>query len=56
MKVKLLTGMAGADFSHQVGAEIEVEKKEGARLVEAGLAVPVVEKKERATRTPKEKR
>tara|TARA_R110002126_G_scaffold4504_2_gene23717 strand:+ start:3221 stop:3385 length:165 start_codon:yes stop_codon:yes gene_type:complete len=34
--------MAGADFSHNFGDEIEVTDVEGKRYIEAGIAEPVI--------------
>ena len=42
MKIRMLTSMAGADFSHNFGDEIEVTDAEGKRFIEAGIAEPVV--------------
>lgn len=38
MKVKLLTSLCGADFSHHAGDEIEVSEKEALNLINAGFA------------------
>ena len=38
MKVKLLTSLCGADFSHHAGDEIEVSDKEALNLINAGFA------------------
>lgn len=43
MKVKLLISRAGRDFVQKAGDEIDVSDAEGARLIEAGKAVPVRE-------------
>lgn len=56
MKVKLLISRAGAGFSQNVGDEIDVSEAEGLRLVQAGKAVAVAEKRETATRKPAETR
>lgn len=45
MKVKLLTSMAGIDFSHNAGDEIDCNEAEAKRFIEAGIAEPIVEKK-----------
>lgn len=45
MKVKLLTGMAGADFSHAPGSVVEFDAATAKRLLESGQAVPVAEKR-----------
>ena len=41
MKVKLLVGMAGIDFSHNAGDTIDCNEAEGKRFIEAGIAEPV---------------
>jgi len=41
MKVKLLVGMAGIDFSHNAGDEIDCNEAEGKRFIEAGIAEPI---------------
>lgn len=56
MKVKLLTGRAGSDWSQDAGQVVEVSKEEGQRLVESGQAEPVQEKREKATQSSGEKR
>lgn len=51
MKIKLLCSRAGIDFAQNAGDEIEVSADEGARMIEAGQAVPVGEPKvERAVK------
>jgi len=40
MKVRLLVGMAGIDFSHNAGDEIDCNEAEGKRFIEAGIAEP----------------
>ena len=40
MKVKMLTGMAGHDLSLAPGDVYDCDDEEGARLIEAGHAVP----------------
>jgi hypothetical protein len=51
MKVKLLVGRASADFSQNAGDVVDVDINEGARMIEAGQAVPVIEQKtERAVK------
>lgn len=37
-KVKLLTSMAGIDFSHNVGDVIDCNDAEAKRFIEAGIA------------------
>lgn len=60
MKVKLLVGRAGADFSNSPGEVIDVDAAEGQRLCESGQAEAVAAStrgkkgtKERAVRAPK---
>ena len=57
MKVRLLTSMAGIDFSHNQGDEIDCNEAEAKRFIEAGIAEPIATSKvERAvpkTRTKK---
>lgn len=54
MKIRMLVSMAGTDFALNVGEETErFADKEAARMVDAGLAVPVSEPKtERAVKKP----
>lgn len=40
-KVKLLTSMAGIDFSHNQGDVIECNEAEAIRFISAGIAEPV---------------
>jgi hypothetical protein len=40
-KVKLLTSMAGIDFSHNAGDVIDCNEAEAARFIAAGIAEPV---------------
>lgn len=56
MKVRLLTSRAGQGWSQAAGDEIEVSSQEGARLIEMHRAVPIREKREKATRAPPEVR
>jgi hypothetical protein len=51
-KVKLLTGMAGTDFSHNSGDVIDVSETQAKRFVEAGIAelVEAPKKIERAVK------
>lgn len=44
-KVKLLTSMAGIDFSHNAGDVIDCNEAEAKRFFEAGIAEPVAEKR-----------
>lgn len=49
-KIKLLTSMAGIDFSHNAGDVIDTNEAEALRFISAGIAEPIEEKKvERAT-------
>jgi hypothetical protein len=50
VKVKLLTGMAGADRSWSPGDQFECDPAEAARLIEAGVAEAIAAPIERATR------
>jgi hypothetical protein len=43
MKIRFLAALAGADFAHDVGAEVEFPDEEAARLVEAGIAEPATD-------------
>ena len=53
-KVKLLTSMAGIDFSHNSGDIIDCNDAEAKRFIEAGIAEPYVEPKvERAVKKAK---
>ena len=54
MKIRMLTSMAGADFVHNRGDEIEIDDKTGKRYIEAGIAEPVsnASKGERAVKKP----
>lgn len=53
MKIKLLTSRSGLDGAFAIGDEIDVSDAEGARMIEAGQAMPVrAEKRETATRKP----
>lgn len=56
MKVKLITGRAGVNWSQAAGEEIEVSNEEGKRLIEMQRAVLVREKREKATRQSQEER
>lgn len=49
-KIKLLTSMAGIDFSHNQGDIIDCNDAEAVRFIEAGLAEPIADepKPERA--------
>ena len=52
MKIKMLTSMAGAEFALSVNEETDrFSEKEAIRLIDAGYAVPVGERKmERAVK------
>jgi len=56
-KVRLLTSMAGVDFSHNAGDEIDCNAAEAKRFIENGIAEPIaetkVEKAVKKTRTRK---
>jgi len=41
MKIKMLTGMAGVDYSLSPGDERDFDDAEAIRLIDAGFAVPV---------------
>lgn len=52
-KVKLLTSMAGIDFSHNAGDTIDCNEAEAVRFIAAGIAEPVeTAKVERAVAKP----
>lgn len=52
-KVKLLTSMAGIDFSHNRGDIIDCNEAEALRFIAAGIAEPVeTAVVERAVKTP----
>lgn len=53
MKIKLLTPRSGPKGSLNVGDEIEVSEPEGKRLIEAGKASPVSDRKPKRTATAK---
>jgi len=44
MKIRMLTSIAGAGFSRGPGEEWDTDDKQAIRLINAGYAVPVVEK------------
>lgn len=52
MKIKLLTGIAGRDFSHAPGAVVDMSAKVARRLIAAGYAEKV--EPETATAEPAE--
>lgn len=57
-KVKLLTSIAGIDFSHNQGDEIDCNDAEAKRYIEAGIAEPIsapakVERAVKKTKTRK---
>lgn len=41
MLVEMLVGMAGVDFSHTPGQQVEMDDQAAKRLIEAGFASPV---------------
>lgn len=41
VKIKLLTSIAGDNYSHQAGEEISVDSAEAKRFLESGQAEPV---------------
>jgi hypothetical protein len=45
MKIRMLTGLSGLEYSLSPGDEQDFPNDEALRLVEAGYAVPVVEAK-----------
>ena len=51
-KVRLLTSMAGIDFSHNQGDVIDCNEAEAVRFIKAGIAEPVeAAKPERAVKS-----
>lgn len=57
MKIRMLTSIAGIDFSVNANEETDRFSDDDAiRLIEAGHAVPVADPVERAVRKPVEKR
>jgi len=56
-KVRLLTSMAGINFSHNAGDEIDCNAAEAKRYIDAGIAeaieAPKIEKAVRKTATRK---
>ncbi len=59
MKVKLLTGMAGAGFAHSPGDELEVgvdlSKADADRMIERGMAEQVGAPRETASTQPSDR-
>ena len=57
MKIRMLTGQAGLDFTRDIGKEYDVEAEEAKRLIESGQAEPVKSQKVEKTtiRKPKKK-
>ena len=53
MKVRLLTGMAGIDFSHNAGDEIDCNEAEAKRFIQAGIAEAVEKPKSKVERAAK---
>lgn len=45
MKIKLLTSLAGVDFSYAAGDVVELSEDDSQRLIERGLAEVVAKKK-----------
>lgn len=41
MKVRLLKSLAGVDFSHNAGDEIDCNEAEAKRFIENGIAEPI---------------
>ena len=57
MKLRLLTSMAGIDYSHNQGDIIEINDPEAAkRYIENGVAEPVAPAKEKAAKKTPAKR
>lgn len=52
-KVKLLTSMAGIDFSHNQGDVIDCNDAEAARFIASGIAEAISAPVERAVKTKK---
>ena len=53
MKIKMLVGLSGIEYSLSPGDEREFPDNEAIRLIDAGFAVPAVEEKvERAVAQP----
>ena len=51
-KVRLLTSMAGIDFSHNQGDVIDCNEAEAVRFIKAGIAEPIeAAKPERAVKS-----
>lgn len=52
MKIRLIQSVAGADFAHKAGDEVEWKPDADAkRLIEAGIAEPVAPKRKKKTET-----
>ncbi len=52
MKIRMLVGQAGIDFTRDPGTEHDLPEAEALRMIEAGIAAPVAPAKaERATAT-----
>ncbi len=45
MKIKLIHALAGVTFSYRRGEVIDIDDAEAVRLINGGLAAPVVEDK-----------
>lgn len=52
-KLKLLTSMAGINFSHNAGDVIDCNDAEAARFIAAGIAEAAENKVERAVKKPR---
>lgn len=53
-KVRLLTSMAGINFSHNAGDVIDCNEAEARRFIEGGIAEPLSETRiETATKKPR---
>lgn len=56
MRVKAIVCISGADHTINVGDEVEMEDAEAVRHIQAGHAVPVAPKVERAVKAAPETR
>ncbi|WP_037392835.1 hypothetical protein [Sinorhizobium fredii] len=57
MKIKMLVGLAGNEYSLSPGDERDFPQNEAIRLIDAGYALPVAEEKtERAVSEPAQER
>lgn len=55
-KVRLLTSMAGIDFSHNAGDVIDCNAEEEKRFIEAGIAEALVSEQPKVERAVKKAR